>query len=163
MRDSSNDARAEACRQAASSLADAKQRSAASLYSRERDLVRLVPFWPHELRTQTPAEHLALIAKIRRALRRERQRGTRADWTYDLARHTQLLGAYRAEIREFLKRGTSPATSRGAFPDPSSSPDRSGPARNSVRPSDSRAEGPTSPDTPPATCCSGSGDDASGT
>lgn len=74
----------------------------AQRYVRKRDLPRLLPLWPAELETPTAAAHLALISKLRRALRRERQRGTSADWTYDLARHTQLLAAYRSEIADYI-------------------------------------------------------------
>src|SRR5262245_37367739 len=66
-------------------------------YVRARDLPRLLPLWPHELITTTKAEHARLLARLRRALRAERQRGLAGHWTYDLARHAQLVRAYRAE------------------------------------------------------------------
>jgi hypothetical protein len=71
-------------------------------YLRSRDLPRLVPVWPHELATQTPADHLRLLAKLRRALRAERRRGLAGHWAYDLARHAHLLRAYRCETAVYL-------------------------------------------------------------
>jgi hypothetical protein len=41
---------------------------------------------------------------MRRALRIERQRGIAGHWAYDLARHAQLLSAYRAETADYLQR-----------------------------------------------------------
>jgi hypothetical protein len=75
---------------------------ASGAYMRSRDLPRLVPVWPHELATQTPADHLRLLAKLRRALRAERQRGLAGHWAYDLARHAHLLRAYRCETAAYL-------------------------------------------------------------
>jgi hypothetical protein len=48
------------------------------------------------------ADHARLLAKLRRALRAERQRGLGGHWAYDLARHAQLLRAYRAETAAYL-------------------------------------------------------------
>ena len=67
-------------------------------YVRTRDLPRLLPLWPHELTATTNADRARLLARLRRALRAERQRGLAGHWTYDLARHAQLLRAYRAEV-----------------------------------------------------------------
>ena len=74
---------------------------AAGSYKRARDLPRLLPLWPHEVEIASIAEHARLLARMRRALRMERQRGIAGHWTYDLARHAQLLGAYRAETAEY--------------------------------------------------------------
>ncbi len=74
---------------------------AAASYQRARDLPRLLPLWPHEIEIASIAEHARLLARIRRALRMERQRGIAGHWTYDLARHAQLLSAYRAEKAEY--------------------------------------------------------------
>jgi hypothetical protein len=67
-------------------------------YCRKRDLPRLLPLWPHEVADDSHAGRLRLLARLRRALRLERQRGLAGHWTYDLARHVQLLAAYRAEV-----------------------------------------------------------------
>jgi len=76
---------------------------AAYTYVRSRDLPSLIPLWPHELETQSAAEHAALLARMRRALRNERQRGIAGHWAYDLARHAQLLRAYRSETNAYLR------------------------------------------------------------
>ena len=78
-------------------------RKAAS-YQRARDLPRLLPLWPHEIETASLAEHARLLARMRRALRMERQRGIAGHWTYDLARHARLLSAYRAETDAYRQR-----------------------------------------------------------
>jgi hypothetical protein len=44
---------------------------------------------------------------MRRALRIERQRGRGGHWAYDLARHAQLLRAYRTEVAHYMRRGGS--------------------------------------------------------
>jgi hypothetical protein len=75
-------------------------------YVRARDLPKLVPLWPSELRTLNGPAHARLLSKLRCALRAERQRGLAGHWTYDLVRHAQLLRAYRAETSvAFRKNG----------------------------------------------------------
>ena len=71
-------------------------------YVRSRDLPRLLPLWPNEITTNNHTAHLRLLAKLRRALRGERQRGLGGHWAYDLARHAHLLRAYRAEMAAYL-------------------------------------------------------------
>lgn len=73
-------------------------------YQRHRDLPRLLPLWPHEVQPANLSEHARLLARMRRALRLERQRGIAGHWAYDLARHVQLLRAYRAETAEYLSK-----------------------------------------------------------
>src|ERR1700741_4231110 len=73
-------------------------------YVRRRDLPKLLPLWPHEIDAATPAEHARLIARLRRALRLERQRGVQGHWAYDLSRHAELLRAYRCEVAEHLEK-----------------------------------------------------------
>jgi len=86
-------------------------------YERGRDLPKLLPLWEWELATPSEAEHARLLARLRRALRAERQRGLSGHWTYDLARHAQLLRAYRAEVaacsRRREKAGRAPARITG--------------------------------------------------
>jgi hypothetical protein len=77
---------------------------AVASYKRARDLPRLLPLWPHEIEVGSIAEHARLLARMRRALRMERQRGIAGHWTYDLARHAQLLSAYRAETAAYGRR-----------------------------------------------------------
>lgn len=72
-------------------------------YDRARDLPKLLPLWPLEIVTSKTADHAGLLARLRKALRAERQRGVNGHWTYDLARHAQLLRAYRAEAAAYLR------------------------------------------------------------
>jgi hypothetical protein len=58
--------------------------------------------WPEELAVRSSADHLRQLAKLRRALRLERQRGLAGHWSYDLARHAHLLRAYRSETAQYL-------------------------------------------------------------
>lgn len=76
-------------------------------YDRARDLPRLVPLWPDEASISTRAEHLALLVRLRRALREERKRGLTGHWSYDLARHSQLLAAYRCEVAAYWAHETA--------------------------------------------------------
>lgn len=73
-------------------------------YERRRDLPRLLPLWPHEVDPPDLAAHASLLARMRRALRLERQRGLAGHWTYDLARHALLLQAYRAETSDYMRK-----------------------------------------------------------
>jgi hypothetical protein len=78
--------------------------SSAADYQRGRDLPKLLPLWPHEMVVAGAGDHARLLARMRRALRIERQRGIAGHWAYDLARHAQLLRAYRAETADYLQR-----------------------------------------------------------
>jgi hypothetical protein len=82
-------------------------------YERARDLPKLLPLWAWELKTPSKAEHARLLARLRRALRAERQRGLGGHWTYDLARHAQLLRAYRAEVAAGLGEESSAVRAPG--------------------------------------------------
>ena len=88
------------------SMRNAIERGASSAagYQRVRDLPRLLPLWPHEMVVADAGDHARLLARMRRALRIERQRGIAGHWAYDLARHAQLLRAYRAETADYLQR-----------------------------------------------------------
>jgi len=57
----------------------------------------LLPLWPHEAADMSPAGRAHILAKLERALRAERRRGIAGHWTYNLARHVQLLRVYRSE------------------------------------------------------------------
>ncbi len=59
------------------------------------ELAAILPLWPHELADESPRGHRLVLAKLRRALRAERRRGIAGHWTYDLARHVELLRLYR--------------------------------------------------------------------
>lgn len=66
-------------------------------YDRERDLPRLIRVWPDQLASADPMVRGLILRRIYAALRAERQRGREGHWTYDVARHSQLLSAYRQE------------------------------------------------------------------
>lgn len=68
-------------------------------YNRERDLPRLIRLWPDEVASDDPATLKQIVRKLHAALRAERQRGLSGHWTYDLARHSQLVCAYRTELQ----------------------------------------------------------------
>ncbi len=72
-------------------------------YDRVRDLPALLPVWPTEVDDTSAPGRLALLAKLRRALRQERKLGAGGHWTYDLARHAALRSAYRAEVAAALE------------------------------------------------------------
>ena len=57
-------------------------------YDRCTELARVLPLWPHELADESPIGRL----------RDERRRGIAGHWTYDLARHAELLRIYRIEF-----------------------------------------------------------------
>jgi hypothetical protein len=54
---------------------------------------------PAEIEDVSIQGRTRLVALLERALRAERRRGLAGHWTYDLARHIQLLEAYRTEMR----------------------------------------------------------------
>ena len=68
-------------------------------YDRGRHLARLIPVGPDEIADQSPPARRAILAKLSRALRAERNRGRAGHWTYDLNRHIGLCQAYAAERR----------------------------------------------------------------
>lgn len=85
-------------------------------YDRERDLPRLIQLWPHEIASRDPATLGIIVRRLHAALRAERQRGLAGHWTYDLARHTQLLAAYRAESQRI--KAKRPRRKAGAMHEP---------------------------------------------
>lgn len=66
-------------------------------YDRGRDLRRLIRATTAELADTGLATRRALLARLARALRSERNRGRAGHWTYDLNRHIALRQAYEAE------------------------------------------------------------------
>lgn len=67
-------------------------------YDRRTELPRLLPLDPLDLDDENPQGRRRLLAKLWRALRAERRRGIAGHWTYDLARHAELLRVYRLEL-----------------------------------------------------------------
>lgn len=66
------------------------------------DLGRLLPLWPAELAAERKEDRLRLLSRLRRALKDERRRGLAGHWAYDVARHAQLVDAYRSALRQYL-------------------------------------------------------------
>ncbi len=77
--------------------------------TRDRELARLIPVWPAQIADRSASGRRALVALLQRALRAERQRGLSGHWSYDLARHAQLLASLRAEEEALtaMERGRS--------------------------------------------------------
>jgi hypothetical protein len=67
-------------------------------YDRRAELPRLLPLEPQHLDDESPEGRRRLLAMLRCALRAERRRGVAGHWTYDLARHAELLRVYRLEL-----------------------------------------------------------------
>lgn len=57
-----------------------------------------------------PDQPLRLLASLRGVLKAERKRGLQGHWSYDLARHSQLLALYRKLLRRHLARTGRPST-----------------------------------------------------
>jgi len=86
-----------ACSQVSATL---QPKSRFPYYDRTRDLPRLIQAWPNELNSDNRATLEFIVRKLHSALRAERQRGLAGHWTYNVARHSQLLVAYRSELRD---------------------------------------------------------------
>lgn len=81
---------------------------------RQRELTKLTSCSPSEIADLSPAGRLRILRRLRCALRRERQRGLSSHWAYDLARHTQLLAAYRSEALAYAQAvANKPAPANG--------------------------------------------------
>lgn len=74
------------------------ERAGAVLYDRGRDLARLIHLDPFDPVPTGEAATEAILGRLRRALRAERNRGRAGHWTYDLNRHIALRQAYAAEL-----------------------------------------------------------------
>lgn len=77
-----------------------------ALYQRQRDLPRLCPSLPGHGPAETAEE---IIARLKRALMRERQRGVAGHWSYNLLRHMQLAQALRAEEQAATTKNAAPS------------------------------------------------------
>ena len=80
-------------------------RAGAVLYDRQRDLPRLIRVDARVAACETELE--AIVRRLERALRAERNRARSGHWTYDLNRHIALRQAYLAESDRLaaLRRG----------------------------------------------------------
>jgi hypothetical protein len=75
---------------------------------RRAALSRVLALWPHEIDDCSAEGRQKLVGKLRCALRAERRRGVAGHWTYDLARHVELLHLYREELEMVRKQGRGP-------------------------------------------------------
>jgi hypothetical protein len=67
-------------------------------YDRRTELPRILSLWPAQLADDSPRGRRLILARLRRALKAERRRGIAGHWTYDLARHVELLRVYQLEL-----------------------------------------------------------------
>ncbi len=86
------------CVRAPRSATAMRTRGSAARYDRCIELSRILPLWPHEIADDSVCGRERIVAKLARALRAERRRGLAGHWTYDLARHSELLRVYRLEL-----------------------------------------------------------------
>jgi hypothetical protein len=85
--------------------------------ARAKLLTSLLPLWPAEIEDLSIEGRTRLVAVLERALRAERRRGLAGHWTYDLARHMQLLEAHRAEVRALDAMADNNKTNRPQNPE----------------------------------------------
>jgi len=67
-------------------------------YDRRKELARVLPLWPRELEDDSRQARARILGKLHSARRAERRRGIAGHWTYDLARHRELLRVWRLEL-----------------------------------------------------------------
>ena len=72
-------------------------RAGANLYDRARDLPALIRLDPFSGPAESAEAIAAIVARLERALRAERNRARSGHWTYDLNRNIALRQAYVAE------------------------------------------------------------------
>jgi hypothetical protein len=95
-------ARRETCgdkdtRRATRRAVEGAERAGVGLYDRARDLPGLIRTDPFAPAPETREEVRAVVTRLERALRAERNRALSGHWTYDLNRHLALRQAYLAE------------------------------------------------------------------
>ena len=133
----------------------------------------------HAALDASAAERQSAAAKVRCLLERERMKGIRGHWSYDLSRHMalkggldRLLGVEEGRNAKAAPEGAAaslidaaPVTGvcRASGPSPSSLQAAIGRRHSSARPSDSSRQDPTSRDILPASNCNASSDAASAT
>jgi len=83
-------------------------------HDRRTAIAKVLALWPHELEDESPGARHRILARLRQALRAERRRGLSGHWTYDLARHVELLRVYREELAAVGGRAQDHAT--GEYP-----------------------------------------------
>ncbi len=97
----------ESIRRRAAGAIERTLRAGAEAYDRARDLPKLARLDPRDLSAETIEGAEAILARLERALRAERNRARSGHWTYDLNRHIALRQAYLAETERLqaLKEG----------------------------------------------------------
>ena len=95
---------------------------AVELYDRARHLPRLITIGPDEIKDDSPAARRAILTRLARALRAERNRGRAGHWTYDLNRHLGLKQAHAAERQRLgvAGRAERPVHNKRPLPEPGS-------------------------------------------
>ena len=88
----------DALRRAAAEALRRSIRAGADAYERRRDLPQLTRLDPREIAGETVGNAETIVARLKRALRAERNRARSGHWTYDLNRHIALRQAYVAEL-----------------------------------------------------------------
>ncbi len=88
----------------ANSVFEKGVRAGARVYDRERDLPGLIRLDPGARGNETVAELQAIVTRLARALRAERNRARSGHWTYDLNRHIALRQAHLAESTRLAAR-----------------------------------------------------------
>src|SRR5262245_42523004 len=87
-----------------------------TLAARAKRLQRLLPLGSKESSDTSAAGRAIVIAKLERALRRERTLGRAGHMSYDLVRHRELLAAWRQERAAARKTALENASPRVASP-----------------------------------------------
>ena len=77
------------------------------MYDRQKDLPRLIPLWPEDLKDDTEIGTKKIIEKIYIALQVERRKAKTSHWSYNLTKHIGLLVALKAEKKKHAKESQS--------------------------------------------------------
>ena len=83
---------------------DNSVKAGAVAYDRGRHLPALIRMEPRPRGAETVGELEAIVARLARALRAERNRARSGHWTYDLNRHIALRQAHLAESERLAAR-----------------------------------------------------------
>ena len=73
-------------------------------YDRQKDLPRLIPLWPDQVKDDTLGGIKKIIKKIDIALQSERRKAKTNHWSYNLTKHIGLLIAFKAEQKNMQEK-----------------------------------------------------------
>jgi hypothetical protein len=93
---------------AAVATVTAAVRAGVKSYDRARDLPRLIHADPFSPIPEDAEGTAAIVARLERALRAERNRARSGHWTYDLNRHIALRQAFLAETERLISLQSRP-------------------------------------------------------